>query len=69
MAATIFITSEGRTHENTLDDVFIIEFEGSVPFKTDIFVSVVKYLIGAVEVLVVKRLAVKIMSCFSFNFR
>ena len=69
MAATIFITSKGRTHNTTPDDVFIIEFEGNAPVQTNIVIFVGKCLTGSVEVLVVKRLAVKIMSCFSFNFR
>ena len=69
MAASIFITSKGRTPNTTPDDVFIIEFEGKVPVSADIVILWVKCLIGSVEVLVVKRLAAKIMSCFSFNFR
>ena len=42
MAATIFITSKGRTPNTTPDDVFIIEFEGNVPVSADIVIFVGK---------------------------
>ena len=38
MAASIFITSKGRTPNTTPDDVFIIKFEGNAPVSADIVI-------------------------------